>query len=69
MNENQQLKPSRKAVLLPVCSVADLVWMLASYARTWSDLLYRSMDWFAVLLSPVVLLGGIQLLRSRPRLG
>jgi hypothetical protein len=70
MNENQQLKPTRKAVLLPVCSVAALVWMLVSYARMGNDILpYRSMDWFAVLLSPFVLLGGALLLRWRSGLG
>ena len=70
MNEQQQLKPSRQAVLLPVCSVATVAWMLVSCARIAHDVLpYRSMDWFAVLLSPVVLLGSTLLLRSRPRLG
>jgi len=70
MNEHQQLKLSRQAVLLPICSVAAVAWMLVSCARIEHDILpYRRMDWFAVLLSPVVLLGGTLLLRSRPRLG
>ena len=70
MNEHQQLKPSRQAVLLPVCSVAAVAWMLVSYARIAHGILsYRSMDRFAVYLGPVVLLGGTMLLRSRPRLG
>jgi hypothetical protein len=70
MNERQQLKPSRQAVLLPVCSVAAVAWMLVSRARIAHDILpYRSMVWYAVLFSPVVLLGSTLLLRSRPRLG
>jgi hypothetical protein len=70
MNENQQLKPNWNAVLLPVCSVAAIAWMLVSYARIGRDiLLYMGMGWFAVLLSPFVLLSGALLLRWRPRIG
>jgi hypothetical protein len=70
MNEHQQLKPSRQAILLHVCSVAAVAWMLVSRARIAHDiLLNRSIDWYAVLVSPVILLGGTMLLRSRPRFG
>jgi hypothetical protein len=62
--------PNWQAVLLPVCSVAAVVWMLVSRARIAHDILqYRSMDWFAVLLSPLILLGSALLLRLRPRFG
>jgi hypothetical protein len=70
MNESEQTKPSPKAAFLPVCSLAALVWTLVSYARIGSNvLLYGSMDWFAVLLSPFVLLSAALLLLWHPRLG
>lgn len=70
MNENQQLKPSRKAVVLPVCSATVVVWMLVNYARTGHDmLLYMGLNWLAVLLSPFVLLISALLLRRRARVG
>jgi hypothetical protein len=70
MNKDEQLKPSRQAVLLSVCTVAAVARMLVSYARIAHGILpYTSMDRFAVCLGAVVLLGGTMLLRSRPRLG
>jgi hypothetical protein len=70
MNPNEQLKPSWKALLLPVCSVAAVAWMLVSYARIGRGFpLYTGMDWFAVLLGPFVVLSGALLLRWRPRVG
>ena len=68
MNEHQQLKPKRQAVLLPVCSVAAVVWMLVSRARIAHDILqYWSMDWFAVLLSPLILLSRTVVALAPPR--
>ena len=70
MSDNQQLKHNWTAVLLPVCSMVALVSMLISSARIAGDILsYRSMESFAVLLGPFVLLGGALLSRRRPRLG
>ena len=70
MNGTEQVKPSWKVVTLPLCSVAAVAWMLASYASTGRDiLLYMGMAWFAVLLSPLVLLSGVLLLRGRLRIG
>jgi hypothetical protein len=70
MNENHLVKPSRKDVLLPVCSMAAVAWMLVSYTRIARDFLsYRDMGWFAMLLSPFVLLAAPLLLRWRPRVG
>jgi hypothetical protein len=70
MNNGEQLKPSWKAALLPVCSAAAFAWMIVSYARTGRDILsYTGIDWFAVLLSPFVLLSAVLLLLWRLRVG
>src|ERR1700728_107100 len=70
MNENRQLKPSWKAVLLTVSATAAIAWMLVCYARTGRDiLLYMGMAWLAVLLSPFGLLSSALLLRWRLRVG
>jgi len=49
--------------------MATIIWMLVEYAQIAPYLLYRSMDWFALLLSPLALLAGASLLLRRPRLG
>ena len=69
MSEDAPPTPDRKAVLLPACSTASITWLLVNYAQTAFYLSYRRMDWFAVLLSPFVLLAGTLLLFRRPRLG
>ena len=70
VNKSQQLKPSRRAALVPVCAVVAVAWMLVSYARIGRDiLLYMGIEWLAVLLSPFVLLSGALLLHWRPRIG
>ncbi len=70
MQLNEQIKPTWKDLLLPLGAVAILAWMLVTFAQIGRDLLsHVSSDWFAVLLSPFVLLAGVLLLRWRPRLG
>jgi hypothetical protein len=70
VNKSQQLKPSRRAALVPVCAVVAVAWMLVSYARIGRDiLLYMGIEWLAVLLSPFVLLSGALLLHWRPPIG
>jgi hypothetical protein len=70
MKRNEQTGPSWKAVFLPVCSGAALVWLLVAHGRFGSDiLLHGDMDWFLVLLSPVVLLSAALLLHWHPRVG
>ena len=49
--------------------MATIIWILVEYAQIAPYLLYRSIDWFAVLLSPFALLAGALLLLRRPRLG
>ena len=64
MTEDEHIKPSRMALLLPLGSVAILAWMLVTFAQIGRNLLsHVSLDWFAVLLSPFVLLTGALLLR------
>ncbi len=70
MNESQRFNPSRSAALVPVCAAVAVAWMLVSYARIGRDvLLYLSLEWLALILSPFVLLSGALLLHWRPRIG
>jgi hypothetical protein len=70
MKENLQRKPTRKTMLLPVCSATAVAWMFVSYVLigqgTLSD---KSIGWFAVLLAPFVLLGSALVVRKGTRLG